>query len=475
MRFLIFLITGFFLLLSPLDSAVARPLEIKSENFVLIGDVHSLSGKGLLLELEKYRFAILDLYNADFSTDPIPVRIYTVSGSRALKEISGLSGIGGVYTTNIEGPIFMIDIRGGLAHGRPGRGIAMHEYTHHLMNTYMNKSYPLWYSEGHANYFSTFKVNKEGKMVVGLLQQHYSRPLSAKKWLPAKTVFGSITRYPFVMGSGSSNKLDTADFFYAQAWLAVHYIQSHPEYAKKMNKYIDLFNSRQPPENIFETAFEVSMDDFQLQLKDYFAKNKYKVFAIKPTKLPSIKPMQVRSLSRGEFAFHKAEAMRYYRGAAIPTQRMIDQYKRATKQLGETPHILVGLAELATWQDDFDGAKTYIDRALAQAPDDPKVNHMAGMILVYKNEEQISSESELRQARWHLQKTIIAEPKNISAHFYYAKSFGLTNQRPNSQALASAQIALEYYHGSRFFESNLMLADVLSRAVRADLMRPEIE
>ncbi|MBL4616906.1 MAG: hypothetical protein JKY46_04365 [Robiginitomaculum sp.] len=477
MRFSVLYVLGLVLSLLPVTPVVAKPVEIKSENFILIGDISPSAGKHLLTEMEKYRFAIMDLYGVRSLPEPIPVRIYTAMGARELKDMSGLSGIGGVYTSNIEGPIFMLNAKGGFGHGKSGRKIAIHEYTHHLVAAYTDQYYPRWYGEGHADYLSTFKVDKKGKMVMGLAEQSHGYPLALNKWIPAKTVFGAINKYPFVLGSNTGNKIGTVDFFYAQSWLAVHYIQSHPEYTKNMSKYIDLLNSEQRPDNVFETAFGISMDDFQLKLKDYFVKNNYKAFAIEPTKLSIVKPLKVRYLSKGEFAFHKAEAMRYYRGSAISTQKMIDQYRTASKRLGETPYILAGLAELATWKDDFDAATAYINKALLQAPDDPKVNHMAGMILVYKNEEQSTNESknELRQARRYLKKAMIANPDNISAHFYYAKSFGLTNQRPNAQGLASAETALEYYRGNRFLDSNLMLVDVLIRGGKTEMVRPAIQ
>ncbi|MBL1430251.1 MAG: hypothetical protein COA60_001805 [Robiginitomaculum sp.] len=472
-----FLITGFFLLLSPLDSAVAERLEIKSENFVLIGDMHPSSGKGLLIDLERYRNAIMYLNGIHSLPEPIPVRIFATTGDKDLKEMSGMVGIGGVYVSNIEGPIFMLNAKGGFRSGRHGRKYAMHEYAHHLVAGYTNNHFPLWYNEGYANYLASFKLGRQGRVVIGRLEQYYAWPLSSEEWMPAKKVFGAINRYPFVLSSRKRNRLNSGDMFYAQTWLAVHYIQSHPEYVKKLEKYINLLNSERRPDDVFVTAFGHSMEDFQLKLKDYFKKNKFKIFAINQEPSITEARLQVRSLSRGEFAFHRAEAMRYYRGSAISTQEIIDQYKVAAKSIGETPYILAGLAELATWQDDFDSAKIYIDKALAQAPNDAKVNHMAGMIIVYKLEDQsvVVKRGEILQARRHLKKAMIKNHDDISAHFYYAKTFGLTNDNPNAQALASAATALEYYRGNRFIDSNLMLADVLIRGGETEIVRPIIE
>lgn len=469
-------------------SVIARSIEVKSENFVLVGNVSQGDGKKLVLELEQYRQAVLQLLGVDTRPEPVRVRIYTAQSSDALQSMTGRSDIGGVYTSNIEGPIFMLNSQGGFRRikrgarssrskqgGSQGRYIALHEYTHHLLAAYSDQIYPRWYGEGFANYLATFEVNRKGDFVIGMPYQPYAYALSEKKWMSGKRVFGAIRKYPFVANSGSNTQIDAGDFFYAQSWLAAHFLHSNPAEAKNISKYISLLNSENKPENLFEEAFGRSMQDFQIELKAYYKKNLYNVSTITPQKIIGESSLQIRKLSDGEALFHKAEAMRHFRISTVSTQQIIDQYKLAAKKMGQTPGILLGLAELATWKDDFELAKTYIDKALSIAPEDTKVNHMAGMILVYKNEDQEANMEELKQARKYLMKALRQDSNNMSAHFYYAKSYGLTNAKPSAQGYASAETALDYYRSVNFIDSNVMLADVLLRDQKVDFVRPILD
>lgn len=468
----------------------ARAIEVTSDNFVLVGNLSPGDAKKLIRELEQYRQGIMQLLGLEDRLEPVRVRIYTARSTKALEEMTGRSNIGGIYTTNIEGPIFMLNSMGGFGNNQrkgssarsrmqnrgQARNIALHEYTHHFLASYTNQFYPRWYNEGFADYLATFKINHKGQMQIGIPRQSYTYALSQRKWMPTETVVGAINKYPPSSKSGNPNQLTAMDFFYAQSWLAVHYLLSSPKDASKISDYIDALNTQNRPKDLFETVFGRTPQEFHQQLKAYYKQNNYAVATITPKKLISERSFRVRKISRGEALFHKAEAMRYFRGDGKTSQEIIDMYLRAAKELGKTPAILSAIAELKTWQDDFAAAQIYIDRALAASPEDPRTHHLAGMILVYKNEDQSTPANlqELQRARKHLKKAMSSNPDNMSAHFYYAKSYYLSNKKPSAQALASAELALGYYRSRNFVNSNLVLASVLMQGGRTKHVRHAI-
>jgi len=490
MKLWAFCVSVFLILWLITPAAWARAIEVKSENFILVGNVSPGDAKKLVLDLEQYRQGIMQLLGLEDHLEPVLVRIYTAQNSKALADITGVDNIGGIYTTNIEGPIFMLNSMGGfnsnkrvgsaarsrIQNGSRARSIALHEYTHHFLASYTNQYYPRWYNEGFADYLSTFKVDRDGNMLIGTPHQPYTYALSQRKWMPSKTVVGAINRYPFISTPRSRGQLSPQDFFYAQSWLAVHYLLSNKEDAAKIRNYIDTLNSENRPKNAFEAAFGRPPEEFHLQLKEYYKQNSYSVAKIIPKRIISEASLQVRKISTGEALFHKAESMRYFRGGEKPSQEIINVYLQAAKKLGKTPAILAGIAELKTWQDDFTGAESYINSALALAPNDQNVNHIAGMILVYKNEDQTAPANleELKRARKHLKTAMRGNPDNISAHFYYVKTYYLSNKPPSAQALASAELALNYYRSRNFVKSNLILASVLMRGGKTDLVRPAV-
>lgn len=109
----------------------AKTIEIKSENFVFIGNVRETDGKALIRELEQYRQAVLQILGLkDIKPEIVPiriysVRIYSVRNSKELKLLTGRTDIAGVYKSTIDGPVFILSSQGGFRRGKRARYIAL--------------------------------------------------------------------------------------------------------------------------------------------------------------------------------------------------------------------------------------------------------------------------------------------------------------------------------------------------------------
>lgn len=457
-------------------SAIAKTIEVKTENFIFIGDVRESDAKYLVGELETYRSAILQLLGQVSSIEPIPVRIYTAKNKSELEKLTGRTGIGGVYTSNIEGPIFILNSRNGFRRGKQARHIALHEYTHHLLATYTDKVFPRWYNEGFANYLSTFEKNKKGQLLIGKPYNPYGVALSQKRWMPMSIVTNSVRNYPFKANSKSKKGVQPAHYFYAQSWLAVHYIQSTKGKSAKMAAYLKRLNEERRPENAFAEAFGTSPEDFEKTLRAYYKKNRFSVLKITPTVKTEGAALQARVLSKGEAAFHKAEAMRFFSGKNVTTAQVSAQYDKAAETLGETAHILAARADLSTWENEYSAAQTLIEKALALAPKDPIIARTAGTVLLFKNKAASSpNAAEMKAARQYFKRAMIADANDVAAHYYYAKTYAIMREKPSAQALASTKSALNFYRGDNFTSSNLMLAELLMHGQKYEEARPIVE
>jgi hypothetical protein len=196
------------------------------------------------------------------------------------------------------------------------------------MTAYTGISFPRWYDEGYADFFSTFEVTRKGNYVVGKLYQPHGYPLVQKKWMPGEMVFGAIRNYPFVPNSGSRSGLTAGNYFYAQSWLAVHHIIFSDSDSKNMTKYLAMLNSTEQPEDMFEQAFGRSPEEFDKEMHAYFKRNKFMSMTIKPDRTFDPASIQVRKLSEGEALFYKAEAMRLFRIDQVTTKQIIASTKR---------------------------------------------------------------------------------------------------------------------------------------------------
>lgn len=263
--------------------AQTKTIEIKSENFIFVGDVREKDGKALILELEQYRQAILQLVGVkDIKPEAVPVRIYAARSSKELKLLTGRTDIGGVYKSTIDGPVFILNAKSGFTRGKHARYIALHEYTHHLLETYTNDRYPLWFNEGLADCYATFEVTKDGNLVIGRPYNPYVSPLSQQTWIPTNIIINAVNSYPFKSTGRRVRGMSASDFFYAQSWLAVHYIKSNEQEGAKMVNYINLLNSGKRSIPAFTQAFGQTPEQYHSVLRRYFRANKFATITIKP-------------------------------------------------------------------------------------------------------------------------------------------------------------------------------------------------
>ncbi|MCF6219703.1 MAG: hypothetical protein L3J65_01190 [Robiginitomaculum sp.] len=416
---LVFSLTGFCFSVT----AVAKTIEIKSENFVFVGNVREKDGKALILELEQYRQAILQIVGIkDIKPEIVPVRIYAVKSSKELKLLTGRTDIAGVYKSTIDGPVFILNAKSGFKRGKRARYIALHEFTHHLLATYTRDRYPLWFNEGLADYYATFEVTKDGNLVIGRPYNPYGYPLSQQVWIPTNVIVNSVNNYPFQSTGRRARGMSTPDFFYAQSWLAVHYIKTNKQESAKMINYIGLLNGGKRSVPAFTQAFGQTPEQYHDVLRRYFRANKFSTITVKPNIDVREHDFTVRGVEKDEALFHLAEAMRFFSSQNVKTAKIEAQYDKAAKLLGETPLILAARADLASWENDYVRATDYLNKALAVAPDNAAVLKTAGIVLAYKNQEPESSDlAELKLAQKYLKHVLARNPNDKGAKHYLGK------------------------------------------------------
>lgn len=455
-------------------SANAKTIEVKSENFVFVGDVKQKDATALVTELEQYRSAILTLFHVNPIREPMPVRIYGVRGIKNVEKLTGIAGIAGAYATTIEGPVFVLNAKAGFRRGDQARKVALHEYTHHLLATYTSNVYPRWYNEGLANYLATFEVNKKGQWEVGRPFELYGHALSIKKWMPMKAVTNSVLSYPFkTYKRATGQKISPADSYYAQTWLAVHYLHSTKGEGAKIRTYLDLLNSGVKAELAFVQAFGRTPEEFEILLKAYFKRNKYSFSKLSPKYDIQAQPLMIRTLSDGAAEFHKAEAMRIFSRSKVKSEDILDQYKKAEVILGEDANIFAAQANIYSRQKKFDKALGLALKAKELAPESAFVNRTLGIVYLYQNTQKNGARDrqEIALAREYLRSAMLANANDISTHYHYVKTFHALREAPSGQAKASAEMALDYYKDINFVSRNLTLASVLIKGGKYDQAR----
>ena len=475
MRIFAFCILILFTLIRP-EIGHAKDIEIRSENFILSGDVRQKDAENLLRDLELFRKNVFKVLGVNGAPEILPVRVYVAKNEKTMKAMTGVGGFGGLYTMTHNGPAFVLNGKAGFRRGGLARHIALHEYTHHIVGAYTELDYPLWYNEGFANYLATFTY-KDGTFRVGDPHDPYAYSLRQKNWMPMTVVLGTMEDYPFNVGDTSRIGQQTQAQFYAQSWLATHYLRNEEKYEGKLTEYVERLNNGEQNFPAFEEVMGVSPEVFEEELKTYFKSNKYNVTRFTATDSDIVAPT-MRELTSQEAELANLSAMRSFAFTAERRDDVIKAYETHETKYGESGESLAAKADLTAYnantKEAYVKAREIIDKALALDSEHIEANNIAAMILVHQKGRGLGgTEADLKQAREYAAKVLRHDRQIPLANYSYALSFK-DNYNPPDNALNAAGYALDYYRDKGFMGSNLGLAGILINGEKFDEALPPI-
>lgn len=460
------------LLFAPLTVS-ANWVEAKSDNFVFIGDVSEKRAKKILSELEEYRAIIFALFQVEPSDETVPLRVYAVQSSDDIEDMTGAKNVAGVYATRLENPLFILNVKGGFTDKSPAKATALHEYTHHLLSQYTDQMYPRWVNEGMAEYLSTFRASDKGRVRIGLPKEGRGWTLARYDWMDWDILTSSIRRYPYP-NSSDRNVEAVQALFYAQSWLAVHYIQSTPDMAQRLSEYIRGAPQASDPKAYFTTVFGMTPTAFGEELQRYFKRNNY---TGRMVTLPgSVVEMTIttRKMSKGEEEFHKAEAIRQFRVHSKEGRALAEKfYDKAEAADGPIAQIEASRALLAIKAGDMEDALAHSHKARRLDPDNARALHVAAKVAYarYTDYDTPSTSEDMDEVRDLFVAALRADPINMEAHFDYVATYAETGDTPSKQAIYSAKECTYHYRSADLLGEGMTLASVLNRAGEVDFAR----
>lgn len=466
----------FFMLCFCSATAQAKALEIKSENFVLTGEFKQKDGEGLLRDLELFRKNVFLVLGVDASPELIPVKVHIAKNEKSFKAITGVGSFGGVYTMTHNGPAFVLNGKNGFRRGKGARHVALHEYTHHIVSTYTDRDYPLWYNEGFANFLATFTY-RDGTFRVGDPYDAYAYSLKQKNWMPMTVVLASMETYPFNLGDTSKIGLRTTGQFYAQTWLTTHYLRNEEKYKGALTDYVRRLNMGERSIPAFKAAMGITPEAFEIELKAYFKENRYNVQKYTTADRESA-VLKVRALTETEAQMAKLNAMRSFVFSPERKKAVIEAFEEHAVAYGENADILSAQADLtalnATTKETYDVARALSEKALALEPENIEANNIAALVTAHQYVSNLGgTQADIKKIRQHAAKVLRHNSQIPLANYSYALSYK-DDYMPPENALNAAAFALDYYRDKGFMGSNLGLATILVNGEKYDEALPPV-
>lgn len=359
-------------------------INVHSKNFNLIGNASEKDIRQVATRLEQFRDVFTRLFTKVKFTTPVPTTVIVFKSDNSYKPFKPMSDVAGYFQSGED--VNYITLTTETRGDDPFRTI-FHEYVHLLVNNTMGGSVPIWFNEGLAEFYSTFRMESgDRKVILGDVVSNHVLYLREQKMIPLRVLFSVEHDSP------QYNESSKRGVFYAESWALMHYLIEGKDGARKeqLGRFINLLTSNVPPEKAFQTAFQTSYEAFEKELRNYVQGSSYRgTFVEFPEKLEFDSGMQSAPIT-------EAEAQAYLGDLLQHTHRL-------------------------------DDADARLKQALALDPNLPMAHASLGMVRVYQNR--------LAEARQELERAVAANSQNYLAHYYYA--FALSREGLNTGGLTS--------------------------------------
>jgi tetratricopeptide (TPR) repeat protein len=350
MRTLVAVLVAFSLTSTP---AAAAWIEVRSPHYLFLGD----SSRGEILRIAK-RFeqfhSVLQQLMPGAVTFPVPTLVLVFKDARSLRpylphyqgkavEAAGYASMGR------ELNYIAVDSNG----GEGAYAIVFHELAH-LMTRNVSNIPATWFSEGVAEYYSTFqlrndKVARLGTPIgrhVGLLREHF---MPLQKLLTVDTT------------SAEYNEQSRATLFYAESWALVHFLLSDTQTRPRLRQYMKLVEDGIPQEEAVNKGFATTLQALETALRRHVQQ---RLFLVEEFTFP--KPIAETDLSAREVS--EAVALPHLAALQLRFDRIDAAEKLARAAIASTPRSAAAHAVLASIrlvQEQRDDAKAWLDKDLA--------------------------------------------------------------------------------------------------------------
>ena len=239
----------------------------RSTNFVGVGNASERDLRATLSDLEAFRAALGGLFPAFAPKEGEPTPTLVLLKDRdAFQRFAPLDDrgrrlddIAGYFTTTSRGPFFVMWAM------NADLETAFHEYVHSALNRRV-RNLPMWVSEGIADFFSTFAIDRrKNTATIGAVPEWRRYSLSNDRWLPLRDVMTSQGAGEIMRHRGS------VPMFYGEAWGAIHYLAFSKDgsRAPQLGRYLAALEANKTEDAAFQEAFGMTYGDLDKELRGY--------------------------------------------------------------------------------------------------------------------------------------------------------------------------------------------------------------
>lgn len=441
------------LLLSSLSEAKQNWIEVRSPHFLVVTDAGEKRGRDTALHLERIRaFFRQSLTVAGHHPSPF-VTVLAVKDGQTMRDIleqywgEGQPHIAGIFAQHLDQyfAVVELDIQ------RSGYYSTFYHEYYHSITAPDFPDLPVWLAEGLAEFYGRTDIGDD-YVGTGRPDRDLLEVLRDTKLIPLEVLFRVDHSSPYY---NESNKMS---IFYAESWLATHYLMiGSPEAHKLLVRYLEALGQGK---NWSEaTAAFGDLKKLQADLSDYLRQRKFLYLNASPAKV-DLGEFKIRTLS-------EAEAEAYLGGVSAGLGHTQHALRTLTKAVKLDPNLPLAYEYLGMAQF-LDGQQS---RALESASQSVKLdpnNPSARYLRAYYNTNGPAMLSTDGQVEEDLRQAIILSPEFSPAYALLGLYLALqANRSDEGLSLVKQALSLEPSNSSY----QLTLARVLFQMKRYDEAR----
>ena len=360
---------------------------VRSKNFLLVSNASEKDIRRVGIRLEQFREVFSRLFPNLNINSAIPTTVVVFKNDESYRPFKISANNAGYYQSGPDVNYIALKLVKDLAGDQDPYTIIFHEYTHLLVNN-TTGNVPLWFNEGLAEYYSTFSITADQKVVMGKPIPSHVYLLREKTMLPLRTLFQVDPKSPYY------NESEKQSIFYAESWALMHYLVLGTDRRRvgQMGKFIELLARDVPMEEAFQQSFSTTFEDMEKELRTYIQRDRY------PTITGSFTNKVTYESAMQSAPITEAEAQAYLGDLLLKSNRA--------------------------------DCEVYLQRALELDPNLPMANASLGLLRVQQGKTE--------EARQRLERAIARSSPNYLIHYYYAYALSREGVRDTDTVMGLA-------------------------------------
>ncbi|MEO7190486.1 MAG: DUF1570 domain-containing protein [Vicinamibacterales bacterium] len=250
----------------PVDASAGRWTQVRSANFLFIGDAAERDIRQVAQKLEQFRETLTRAFGELAARSPVPTIVFVFANDRSFTPYKPLFrgkpiAVGGFFNSGEDANYIALVPN----EADDSYTIVFHEYTHFMVNNLVG-TVPVWLNEGLAGFYETFEERDGGR--IAILGAPSAQKIEAlrEKFMPLRELMAVQHSSPVY------NEGDRRGIFYAESWALVHYLRNNQARPGQLSAYLNQIRSGADPAAAFTAAFNTTVPALEDELRAYLGR-----------------------------------------------------------------------------------------------------------------------------------------------------------------------------------------------------------